>query len=245
MSVKLYRRGFVIKNLLLFMLLSLIYIHILNAIDQGVSAFNISILSAFISQYLYLALLSVLVFLSVMYAKKISKLLFILYCLIISIDSIIIFFSRFDKLVLALLFVFILTSVCFAVSLILELEEAIYHPGFYKMDLDKNPLLELNVSVETKTGKKFSGKLTNWDCVSCFVLLDKNLDSYRGKLTILIEFEGRIFNERGSIYSLYDGGIGIKFMNNAKSINDDIYNWNDFFTVISDRGYKTSLLGVY
>lgn len=118
----------------------------------------------------------------------------------------------------------------------IELDEAIYCPGFSNSDLGQKSTYHVSVTIKFDSEKEINGYLTNWDFSSCFIMPEMNLDVAREPVKITINFENRTFVQEGEIASKYGVGIGVKFNLTEKS--NSLHNWSDFYTVICDRGIK-------
>ncbi len=242
MRVKLYKRSIIINNLLVFILFSIIFLHILYSLDRGISAYSVDIFRSFLSDNILLSIVAFVTGVSIWNIFSFSKILFFLFCSLIFISGMVIFFHNFDKFILVLDFIYLLLAVYFYIFWKLELEEAIYHPNFSSADINKAFAYSLNIEVELDSGEKIKGHLTNWDNNSCFLFLEMK-NNFRGRVNLHIEFENRIFAQRGVIISQYGSGIGVKFSfdEDYDSIGDDgknRFHWIDFLTIISDRGYQ-------
>ena len=236
--MKFYKKSSIAKNLLVFIFSSVFYWHILISIEQGHSAFNIHRFTWLLFNNLPLIALMAITAFSVLKVKNWSTYLFVAFTVWIFYQSVSLFFVSFNKLTLLLTFIYLICSFYFYLFWQLELKGAAYCPGYSPNDMRQSEY-DLKVQIEIdKGGRKFRGYLTNWDVSSCFVALEDELESKSSQINLLMEFENKIFYQKGEIVAHYGHGIGIKFLRNKIEKNKkEEHNWLDLYTIIDDRGY--------
>ena len=233
MALKLYRKSTVIKNMAVFLLLSVIYLHIINSLNEGISAFNPARLGVILHNNIVFVILVFLTIISTLKAVKLSKFLFIAVTSVVLYHSFFIFFDKFDKFILVLSFIYLLVAFYFFIFWRLEMNEAIYCPGYNINDIGPKAEHSLSALIEFPDGQTHEGILTNWDESCCFICLTQKIKYVSTPLNITFSIEGNSFQQSGRIVSQYGTGVGIRFETNHQSP----YGWKHFFTVLCDRGY--------
>ncbi|MEC7183430.1 MAG: hypothetical protein VXW15_12000 [Bdellovibrionota bacterium] len=239
MGLKVHKYSEVTQNLIIFLLLSIFFLHINISFDRGLSALNIDALKEVFFEFPILNILLFGSFFSIIRAKKYSKTLLALFFIHISVYSFFLFFKNFDKIILVLNFFYIVFSFYFYINWSFELKKAVYLPSYTPYDIGNKTYYDLRGKVvSNKSGQKVSGYIVNWDQEGCFFYSeDPILQDFRGKLTIEIDYEGLTFTQKAEIVTSYYGGKGIKFLLEGDS-KKSRYTWNDFFKIIGDRGFS-------
>lgn len=235
MSVKIYKRSSVLKNLVFFVALSFVYYHIVLSLFHQTSAIEWSFTLTNAQTSTPILVLGFLSLISIWYVWPISKYLTPLFMLLVFFKTFSLFFISFDKVLLLLNFTYLVFAFYFWLFWKLELKEAHYHPGFNQNDIEMRPKYDVKVEVVEEGGKVYLGWLTNWDESSCYILLNEKWVDLRGKIKVLIKFEKDSFQSEAQIVSSYGPGIGVKF--NSIDEKKSPLGWSDFYDIMSDRGY--------
>ena len=234
MRLRFYRRGAVIRNQMVFILLSLVYVQIITAISAGSSALDIEAFLQLLEQHKIIVGLGAVTFLLVYMVKTLAKYLFFLYALGITFLSIKIFLQSFDKLILVLSCTYILVAYYFYLLFSEELKQSIYYPGFF--DNTVGPKCEYNIPLSIQSSKvKTKGILSNWDAESCFVVIDKNGKIPKGKVGLTLNFEGKEFSFEGFVNTKIGHGVGIRLQLER---GEAWFGWPEFYEIIEGRGYR-------
>jgi hypothetical protein len=230
--MKVYKKKFAHRNLLVFILLSVIYLLIVYAFSQGASFFSIVNLTSFLIHNSLVLLLLPFVFYSILVFKNYAKhLLFVFFAVIVGL-SFVLLSASFNKLVLALNFAYVLLVFYFYTTWEIERGEAGYNPLFSSNDLEKYsrfPIQGIIYSKDRGNAKKVF--LTNIDEHSCFVLLENDTLSM-DKAVIEIAFDGVIFSSHVRPVSKYDLGMGFNFTDTATSP----WSLSELCKICRDRG---------
>ncbi|MBL6988212.1 MAG: hypothetical protein ISR65_00450 [Bacteriovoracaceae bacterium] len=244
MAVKLYKRSRVTANTLLYVLLSVVFLHIILSLSRGSSALDLSRFLEIFKDQPYIAVLGLLSFFAVMQVRNISKILLLAFASIIIFESFLQFFHEFDKFILVLAFCYFLITLYVFIVWSLELQESVYCPCFSHETIGRKSMYHLNVMIEFGYKEKANGHLTNWHDESCFIILKEKFGEVKGTIKFIIDFEGKRFIQKGEVVSCYGKGIGVKFFLADDYLEDghDIFGWREFFTILSDRGYLPQLL---
>ena len=234
MRLELYRRGTIIRNQMFFIILSFIYLQVVHEISVGRSAVDKETFLLLIEKYQWLFALGVVTLVLTYYGKKSAKYFFIFYVIGIVGLSLQVFFGSFDKIILVLNFIYILLSYYFCLLFLSELNQSLYSPGFVSNSIGSK--CEYNLPISLKSSKvQASGKLSNWDRESCFVIVNNDDELPRGQVELSILFEGQKFSCRGIVSTKVGQGIGIRIKSNRER---KMFDWLDFYEIIQNRGYK-------
>ena len=229
MKLELYRRGTILRNQMIFIVLSFVYLQIVREIATGHSAIDKKTFLLLVEKHQWLFSLGLVTLLLTYYGKKSAKPFFVFYAISIIFLSI----QTFDKLILVLNFIYILLSYYFYLFFASELNQSLYCPGFTNNSI--GPKCEYNLPVSLKSLKiETFGKLSNWDKESCFVLIDEDHEIPKGHLHLSTTFEGQEFSFQGIVSTKIGQGIGIRIKSNKR----EMFDWLDFYEIIQNRGYK-------
>ena len=238
MKMKIIHRSSIIWNLILFMLLSFIFIYIQKAIYLERSAFSLEFLKVTVINNIYLLSSLTLTSILIYKLKKICKIFYVATVFFVSAYSVLSLFEEFSKLILVVLFVYFLLSYYFYFLLKSDLNLSFYNPSFDNSNLFDPMLFKIDCSIDYKVNGiegTSSGCLTNWDDVGCFISLNTELPKKSIIKTLSISFDGQIFEDDVKVVTILKDrkGLGIMF-NSSKSHN--IFNWNELNKIITDMG---------
>jgi hypothetical protein len=235
--MKILKRNYGHRNLIVFLVLSLVYLQAIASLSHGNSLFSLLNLRAFFMDHYLIFALSVITGFMVVKLKKYSQIA-LLVCLIIIVGkSFILLSDSFNKLTLVLNFIYLVFAFYFFVSWELEVELASFNPKFSSQDLEKETRFKLTALISTNQNEENSVAVhvTNIDEESCFLLLPKEntleinpskkyfLDSY---------YEGVHFKHEARLVSSYDRGIGLVF----DRFPDARVSWSELYKVCLERG---------
>lgn len=235
--MKILKRNYGHRNLILFLILSLVYLQAIYSLSNGRTIFSmLSLRSFFLDHYLIIALTAVTTFM-VLKIKKFSE-FFLLFCLIaIAGKSFVLLSSSFNKLTLVLNFIYLVFAFYFFITWELEVALASFNPKFSTHDLEKESRFKLSgmISSDAEGEDSVPVLITNIDMESCFLLLpkDSTLDLNVSKLYFLeSNYEGVRFRHSARLVSTYDRGIGLLFLKSA----DSRVSWSELYKVCLERG---------
>lgn len=232
MNLKIIYRSAVIWNIVLHFLLSVLFLILQQAIFQESSVLS----SVFFKTTLvnYWPIVTVVVFSSILVfnLKKISQDFFMFTVFVVSLTTAVQLWFEFSKLILLVLFIYILASYYLRFMLKADLNQAYYNPGFSEEDLFEPMLFKIKVEVIEKKSKQiYTGFLTNWDETGCFLQLEglpkeKNLE-------LKFYFKNHVFTDNGHIATISkkNKAIGVRFQN-----RDSQLGWSEIYKIISDMG---------
>lgn len=233
MKMKFLRRSPIIRNHIVFILVSVPYLQVVLSLSRGVSALDDEVLTL-MQDYWLAYILCIITTYATYKVSKLAKYLSIIYALYITVCSTMVFIQDFNKIILVLAFSYILISYYFYLLLKSELEQALYKAGFNRHLINNGCEYDLPVSLKTKD-KQTSGRLSNWDEKSCFVAIDENAPSLKNDVQLTVMFEGKEFVTHGTINTHIHRGVGIQLKQNAQV---EYLGWNEFYDIIKDRGYR-------
>jgi hypothetical protein len=234
--LKLFKRSQNLKLILVLLVAAFLHFFVISSLNIGESVFDFPRFIEFLYSKWFLLSLFLITFLSVYYVWKTSRILFLTFLGTIFIWNFYLFFKDFNKSLMLLSFIFFVVSLYFMGILNFELEEAIYTPNFTLNDLEVRPFHSFDVWLETLSGGKIQGTLTNWDHNGCFFVPNENQIIKPQNLTLNIDFEQTRYSQKGQIVTAFGKGIGIRF--NFQGESGSLFNWNDFYKILDDRSYR-------
>lgn len=235
MALKVVKRTTVIKNIIAFVVLSLVFLHIVLSISKGVSAKSFEMLMSNINAYKPLMALALVTVFSLINAKRVSRLFLSIFCISVVSITFIIFLESYDKFILIYNFIYLLSSYYFYSLFTLEMKEAFYEPGYKLSEIGNRKPYEFKVFIEDKSQTKFEGYISNWNNSSCFIGLNKKGPIINGEVKVIFEYANRKFEQSGQVVTRYENGYGVKFLEVENSTK---HNWESFYAIIHDRGYS-------
>ncbi len=238
--MKILRRNYEHRNLIIFLVFSMIYLQAIYSLSRGESVLNLKALKTFFfNHYLILAVNLITIFMVAKLKKHSDKILSIFLVLIVS-KNFIMLASSFNKLILGLNFIYLVFAFYFFVTWELEIAKASYNPQFSEHDLEKDTRFPINGKMENlKTGEIFDVMVTNVDEESCFVLLTvESRDQFKADAgatyRLTVSYENVLFVHNARLASKYHRGLGLEFIQTPKS--DFPLNWSDLHQVCLERG---------
>lgn len=145
--------------------------------------------------------------------------------------------DSFNKLTLALNFIYLVFAFYFFITWELEVGLASFNPKFSTHDLEKDSRFKLRASIYASEGEdgRIESLITNIDEESCFLLLPQamNLGLNSSKKYVLESiYEGVHFRHNARLVSCYDRGIGLVFEDSP----DARVSWSELYKVCLERG---------
>lgn len=234
-SVKIVSRSGLVWNMAFFCLLQVAFLHVVTEVHQGQSALNLQSVKGFLFEMTPLLFLTALTIYGILQLKKFSLLLFPLHTLIIAWLAGQIFQTGLDKVVLILLFAYVVLGYVMFMMWRLELDEAAFRPGYGKRSLYR--FLEYNLPVHLSSGGQelAQGQLSNWDELSFFVHLGENKPQRMARVVdVSVQLNGNTFKTKAKLASHGPHGIGFKVIEESSLASKD---WKSFYDIIKNRGY--------
>lgn len=239
MNLRIIYRSAVIWNVVLHFLLSIMFLFLQKAIYEEKSVLNMAFLKSIVLALWPFIIMLVLGSVLVFSIKKISYYYYIFSVVSISIYSSYQLWLEFSKLIILVLFIYLLVSYYLSYMLKSDLEHAFYNPKYSDNDLFDPMLLKINVYVEDlKSKSSHCGHLTNWDEDGCFIKLEDSIPKKKN-LKLRFQFRGHEFVQFATLATLSKkmNGIGVRFIeSNAKK------SWKDIYKIISDMGVNVEYI---
>lgn len=235
-GMKILKRNYEHRNLIIFLFLSLVYLQAISSLSAGLSLFSLASIKSFLmDHYLIIALTFITAYL-VTKLKKFSEMA-LLICLIAIVGKTFILLSgSFNKLTLVLNFIYLVFAFYYFVSWEVEVGLACFNPHFTKHDLEKETRFKITGKIsENENGTDAVDiHVTSIDEQSCFLLLPKehtlNLSAKEYYLESV--YEGVHFKNRAFLVSKYDRGVGLMFIKASHTRA----NWSELYKVCLERG---------
>lgn len=240
-KVKIYYRSSVVWNLILFVIFSFVFLY-LQALSLGAETItNEDNLIEFSKSNMGIIFLYLTTILSLYVFSPIAKVFYFLSVSLTVFLTIMNLFDEFSKLMILILFFYILFSFYLYYFFNQDYNESYYNPIFAKDSLFE-PMCK-KIGVEVFQGDKLlgTGYLTNWSREGFFVFLS-DWQKISGVCDIRILFQENIFKTRAKMVTLSrdENGVGFKVLGTKKDSNE--LDWFQFEEIISDLGYEPELL---
>jgi hypothetical protein len=241
--MKVLKRNHEQRNLIIFLILSMVYIQALYSLAQGQSIITLQAIEIFFkNNYITFTLAMTSIFMIARLKKHSDKILF-MYLNLVSIKGFFILATSFNKLILGLNFVYLLFAFYFYILWEIEIAKASYKPKFNKNDLEKNSRFHLRGElVSLEENSRLNILVTNVDSSSCFAIIEsedsKTIISklvHNGLYRLVLEYEGVKFTHLAELVSTYDNGIGLNFLN--EKVPNSVLNWSDLYKVCLERSH--------
>ncbi|MCB9060604.1 MAG: hypothetical protein H6622_03675 [Halobacteriovoraceae bacterium] len=235
MRLELFHKSILMKNLIIYLLISPFFLHIISSIDSGYSAFDENHFKEFFFSYYWIFILSILTSRMVFLARSYSRIFIFFHSLAILGLSVSFFWGNFNKFILILIFLFTLFSFLFFLLWKLELNEPYLRPNFDIYQIGDKSLIKINCILKMKE-VSYVGHLTNWDQLGCFMYIFNPITELYQTAILEVEFEGQIFSQNCTIVSKYENAVGLRFI--LQKTNSFFgHEWPDFYAIIAHRGY--------
>jgi hypothetical protein len=238
--MKVLKRNYEHRNLILFLIFSLVYLQAIYSLSRGESILNIEALKNFFKNHYLILAVNITTLYMVVKIKRHSDKMLLLCLTLIAGKNFIMLAASFNKLILGLNFIYLIFAFYFFVTWELEIAKASFNPLFTRRDLEKDSRFHLKGQIENVTnGILVDVLVTNIDENGCFALIastndpSTKLDSsalYRLKA----HYEGVEFTQEAELISSYDRGIGLEFKQIKTS--DHQLNWSELYKVCLERG---------
>lgn len=236
------KRGPILKNYIIYLILSQFFLYILFSLNNGVSFLEKEWLWSFFKVHKLDFTLMLFSIIAAFFLKRISLIFSILYFVVVFFYQASIFFDGFNKIVLLGSFFHIVITFAMLQIWVMEFKSAAFCPNYSINQLIPRRWHNIGVSLATESGKILWGNLTNWDRESCFIRLKEQDESILDSqsIKVRVSFGTSIFESKGSIVSKYYDGIGIKWGNEKQGPKKDYvtYDWNDFVKIVDERGLR-------
>lgn len=235
MTIKVIKKSSESLNTLIFVLLSLPFIHIVRSLHMGESALDWTSLKGFLFANPWKVGLVSFLLLLIYKARKVSSLFVPVLVIAFFSWAIIFFIEDWNKHILFLSFIYLVIGFYTCLFWRAELERPIYRPGFKENYIGKKSEYELSGTLVDKNGSKIKFYLSNWGECSCFLVPLETKSKLKGKVKLMLHLGKHEFVASGTIVSLNSSGYGISL--DLTEQKTQSLGWNDYYAIISDRGY--------
>ena len=238
--MKVLKRNYVHRNLILFLIFSLVYLQAIYSLSRGQSILNIEAIKSFLDNHYLILIINFITIFMIIKIKKYSDKMLLLCLAMITGKNFIMLAASFNKLILGLNFVYLVFAFYFYVTWELEVAKASFNPLFSKRDLEKDTRFHLKAQIEDiSDGTSIDILVTNIDENGCFVLLASNYNptkSFYSSSQFILKtiYEGIEFTHEALLISRYDKGVGLEFIQVQKDYSQ--LNWSDLHKVCLERG---------
>lgn len=231
--MKILKRNFEHRNVIIFLILSVIYLQAVYALSKGISFYGIDSLGALLKEHAIILSLVALTIFSIINVFKHSDKLMLFVLVLMTGKNFILLSSSFNKLVLALNFLYVVFAFYFFVIWELQINKASFNPLFSRHDLEKESRFLIKGILKGDNISDQEVLITNIDENSCFLFLPNEMPKFspREKFTLQANYEGVLFEQDASLVSAYDQGVGMEFLKTKSRAS-----WSDLYKVCLERG---------
>lgn len=238
--MKILKRNYEHRNLLVFIVLSQVYLQTIYSLSNGISIISAESIRSFFSNHYFIFSFGILTMLIVMKVKKYSDMFLLIFLCLVAGKNFILLASSFNKMILVLNFAYLVFAFYFYMSWDGEITKACFNPLFASNDLEKSSRFALKGSIYDSNDQLLSEiTVSNIDDKSCFVILDtaiapaslKNME-----LKLVSNLEGVEFVSLAKLATVYDQGVGFEIL--SKKINNR-HEWSELYKVCLERGLFT------
>lgn len=220
--------------MIIYLVLSIVYLHIIYALDADISAININRFKGLLLGMPYLIIFTLFLSMSLFLVKRYSKYLLLLFSFFIFYKSFSIFILNFDKLILILNVVYVLISYNIYILFDQEMNRSIYKPDFLSgsIDVDLYKLVDVEL-ISDRSSQVLRGKLVNFDDNSLVIYTDNT--NINGPVKLTLKYNKSIFSCSARIMTKYDNGLGLQVVSD-KNDNHEL-DWQEFYSIKESRGF--------
>lgn len=232
--LKIKKRNVVIKNIIIFLLLSYLFLYIQNAFRQELSPFSVAYLRKSMEEFWYVILIVLLSINTIWNQQKQSRFMYQLVIALVSFHVLEGLFLDFNKIVVIAFFIFLVTSFFLYQFLASYMKSSVLNPNFHKSDLFDPMLKKIPCQIQDKT-TSVEGFLTNWDEEGCFIRLSSPYQ-FSKKINLSLTFKDRDFVQEGELVAVTPDlkGVGLQFRKTTKKYKQ--FNWSEFIEIVNELG---------
>ena len=234
------KRHSMFYHIIFFSLLSLLMVHISQALSVEKSALSFALLKDFLSNsHLLLVLFGLLILFS-FFLSKFSLYLYYSSSIVTSFVLFNLLYQDFNKSILLINFFYIIIIYSLGQVWHQVLSLACYNTRLSGNAINDKTLIKIKVNLQTQHKTTHSGFLTNWDESSCFVTLEKEGQKHlKGLVDVIVNYNGQEFKNSGQIVSrLNQQGVGVLFHENKKNK----FNWQGFYSIMEEMSFTPRYL---
>ncbi len=239
-QLKVKKKDTIISNVVIFLVLSFLFLFIQHAYRHHISPFSFVYLKKGLELFWYVAMTLILSSILIWKHHRHSVLAYKISIFLVGFKVLEGLFIEFNKVIVIALFFYITISYFLYQILSYYLSLASINANYDPHDLF-DPMLK---TIDCKVGSgelELKGHLTNWDKEGCFIKLNEAKE-ITDKISVTIYFADREFTQRGEVVasSLDLTGVGIKFQDTPKDLN--VFNWSEFMEIVHELGFQPERL---
>ncbi len=231
--MKIIRQSNITKLTFVFLIFSLVFFYASWAIGMGVSGFLPSSLKLFSTYHFPMFFLFFITFYLVLKTHEYSLNVLTVLIFLVSAISLFYLLKSSNKLLLLLVFCYVVYSIYYFYQWHLIHSKAAFNPNFSKHDLDKTKRFALIGMLES-SGTQYVGRITNLDADSFFIRFEEEVAVDLSRQVSLEAFVDNVkFQCKGKVYAVFDNGFGII----VDKKTQEYFSWKDYFSIISERSW--------
>lgn len=234
--MKILKRNYRQRNQIIFLILSLVFLQAIFSLSTGQTIYSTMSLRLFFTSHYLIIILTLITIFMVVNLKKYSEFAVLLCLSFIVGKNFVLLSASFNKLTLALNFIYSIFAFYFFVTWEMEIGLASFNPKFSKHDLEKETRFKVESSIVPVDNKEKRAicHVTNLDDKSCFLMLPKGSTfEISPSMEYILEssYEGVHFTQWARIVSVYDRGIGLIYLNDKNKRAS----WSELYKVCLER----------
>jgi hypothetical protein len=239
-QLKVRKKDVIITNTILYLGLSFLFLYLQYAYRHQLSPFSLVYLRKSAELFWYVAAPLSLTCYLIWKHHRLAVPAFNFSVLLVSFKVVEGLFIEFNKIIVIATFFYGVISYFLYQLISHYLASANINPNYSGNDLFAPLLRKIPVQI-IDAEKTYTGHLTNWDVSGCFIRLE-NGNRIGNKVKVLIDFQGRRFEEQGEVVAETPDlqGVGVKFESTTKRL--DTFNWNEFTELIEELGFQPERL---
>jgi hypothetical protein len=244
-QLKVKKKDIIVSNLIVFLFLSYLFLYLQYAFRHHLSPLSWAYFKKSFELFWYI-IIPLITGISFIWKHHRWALSFFVFCVgIVSYKVIEGLFIEFNKIIVVSLFFYIVISYFLYQLFKYYLNLANLNANYSPTDLFDPLLKKISCTltcVVNLQNENLSGHLTNWDEEGCFIQMDSMPIELPSKVSIIIQFKGRRFEQEGEVVaqSMDSLGVGIKFGITPKGLN--VFNWAEFIELVHELGFKPERL---
>ena len=183
--MKILKRNYEHRNLLLFITLSLIYLQVIYSLSSGISALAPSSVKSFFTNHYLIFSFAILTMVMTVKVKNYSDKFLLIFVCVVAGKNFILLASSFNKMILVLNFIYLVFAFYFYMTWDVEISKACFNPLFASNDLEKSTRFALKGEIFDENDQLLSAiTVSNIDDKSCFVIWESFLDPKKLKISM-------------------------------------------------------------
>lgn len=230
--MQIHSRSPIIYNSVIFILLSFVYLHVCFSLDADVSALDFQRFIGLLNGMPILLGLSFIVLISLMQVWKITNTILSFFILIIFYKTFSLFLLTYNKFLLFVNFIYLVTAYNIILLLVEEMKSAVYDKRYKDNSIDVNSYNKLKIGI-INNNKLETGSITNYDKDGFVVKLDDESIKISDTVNFEIDYEKSHFTGLGKVVTSFGDSFGVHVLH--KEENATKLGWKEFYSIIVKR----------